>query len=54
MAKEKWEYLIIDDSKSESPDSEKRLNDVGMQGWGLCAIRLDRHGVSRWYFKRRV
>ncbi len=45
-------YLIIDDRKQGSPDSEIELNDLGLLGWELVTVMLLPDGSRRWYFKR--
>ncbi len=52
--KQIYEYKIIDDAVDGNPDDEFELNELGKEGWELCAINSSYRGSRRWYFKRRI
>ena len=47
------EYKIIDSNTDGNPDSEYELNELGKDGWELCAI-MPQVNTVRFFFKRFV
>ena len=47
----KWEYTTIDDTDLSVFTS--RLNEMGQDGWELCAVKDDSYGQT-YIFKRQV
>lgn len=51
----KYEYKIIEDQYDGSCDNEYELNELGKEGWELCAIKVSHWtGNSFFYFKREI
>lgn len=49
----KFEYKIINSMLDGNPDSEYELNEIGKEGWELCAI-LPEINTTKFYFKRKI
>lgn len=58
FSKERWEYTILEEGipiKLNSVlDLEKRLNELGRQGFELVSVITDKNENKQFYFKRRI
>ena len=50
----RWEYLVISPSGSDAAQIERRLSDLGSQGWELVAVTLQTHTSCMLYLKRAI